>query len=196
MRDNFTGIKTDKNNAQSTKHDKFIYASYTRRIMSNVIDGIILVLLLIVISEIDASSYNILAKVKPYGDYLLICSVTIIYYSFFISSNCQATLGKKICRIKVINDDGNSLKLRFSILKSTLALVFYFISILVFSLPLIYIFTYAEKIGISPVIVNPQMLGGMLLFIADLSLMYFFFGYFSKKRAFYDKVSKSHVVIN
>ena len=182
---------TTKEKLTDSKQGKFIYASYGRRILSNIIDGLIILLIFI---SIDFNQ-SILVTTKPYGDYVVLFSIIVLYHSFLTSYVYEATIGKKLCKIKIVNDNGNALSIKLSIMRSVLAVIFYISFILVLSFPLIYLIQYLEKIGISFVIFDAQVFGLPILLAADLGLMYFFFGILNKNRTFYDKLSKSHVLL-
>jgi len=195
MRANSKEIKTELNKNQNTKYDKFIHASYGRRLMSNVIDGAILNILSlsILIAESYFAHYVFLNKIKPYDEGLIIFLVITLYYGFFESSKLQATPGKKLCGIKVVNTNGFSLSIWMAIARLLIAMSFYAVALMVLTIPLIYLMHYAAKIGIELAIF--EVFGLPILLITELGLMYLFLKLINKNRTFYDTITKSHVLL-
>jgi uncharacterized RDD family membrane protein YckC len=164
--------------------NNFTYASYTRRVMSNIIDGTILLILIL----FKPIKYDILDNINPYIDklYIIIFLYILVYHSLFIYSGWQATPGKKLVGIKVINSEGHKLGFGFIVLRYTLALSCYIIAITICG--------YALGRSMQLLGYFVILLGAPLICVLALFLMYFCFRCFDKKRTFYDKVSKSHVV--
>ena len=163
--------------------NNFIYASYTRRFFSNIIDEAILLTLIILIPM----KYNVNISTFIYNSYITIFVYIIVYHIIFISSGWQATPGKKLVGIKVINKEGYKLPFGLSVLRHTLALSFYIVAIIICG----YIMDHSiQSFGYLLI-----LLGVPLLFVVALFFMYFCFRRFNKKRTFYDIVSRSHVVV-
>ncbi len=92
----------------SSKDLDVVYATLGTRITAYIIDAIILLIVSYIIEDsilgLDfTSSENSLSRK------LLTLVIWTVYYGYMESSEMQATLGKKFCDIKVIDDLGNRL---------------------------------------------------------------------------------------
>jgi uncharacterized RDD family membrane protein YckC len=177
----------------------FIYASYTKRFLSNITDLIIILLsILLIYFILDCTNYNLLNKIKPYGDYIFIFIFVIFYHSYFVLTKWQATPGKRLFNIQVVNNNGGKVNFKHSLIRTAMGLFFYICFISIFTFPLLFIEKFAKSLGYF----NGGYMRSLLytswpliyLFI-DLSLMYGFFRIFNKQQTIYDRFTKTHVIV-
>jgi len=106
------------------------YAGFFIRILAGIIDFIILLTPLLFLGYITlnldlSNTIDLLNTIAKHEDELNIISllISIPYLTYFISSNSQATLGKKALRLYVGNIDGSKLSKRKSLARSLMSVV-------------------------------------------------------------------------
>lgn len=116
------------------------YGGFWRRFLASLIDGIVISLIYTPIEMVFGTiyygsfqAYWIFSQDNqfPYNPYttwtnLITLVISAIYYIVMTSSNLQATIGKKILKMKVVNDQGE----RISKGKALVRFIGYFISAL------------------------------------------------------------------
>lgn len=106
------------------------YAGFFIRLLAGILDLIVLLppLLLAMYLCLDLDFNNtakLLNDIQIYEDEINIISIiiSIPYITYFLSSNSQATIGKKILKIYVGNLDGSKLSKKQSLARSLMSIV-------------------------------------------------------------------------
>jgi len=100
------------------------YAGLGIRILAYLLDGIIIIPIVLVFEYLLFGNFN--SNENPLLRNLLNFSIWTIYYGLTESSKMQGTIGKKICRIMVIDTKGNRLNFK----KASLRFIAQIISII------------------------------------------------------------------
>ena len=106
------------------------YAGFFIRILAGILDLIILLppllLAIYLLLNLDFSNpTQLMNNIYRYEDEINIISIimSIAYITHFLSSNAQATIGKKILKIYVGNIDGSKLSKKQSLARSLMSVV-------------------------------------------------------------------------
>jgi len=106
------------------------YAGFSIRILAGILDLIVLLPPLLIFAfaflSLDFSdTASLLKNISQYENEINLISliITIPYLTYFVSSNSQATLGKRMLRIYVGNLDGSKLSKKRSLARSLMSVV-------------------------------------------------------------------------
>jgi len=137
-------------------------ASFTKRLLATIIDMVAIITIFALIFSLELSVLSGIYTNFYFGSpeyFVLITnlmiytgiSIIIIYFAAFESSNWQGGIGKKILRLKIVNEKGDRLTLEKALIRAILK----FISIFLYFTYISIIFTkskttfYDQMLGLS-----------------------------------------------